>query len=74
MGNNETTKPKYTDDDFMTAINVLSGTSYPSSEYFDCYREVIAYFKEYPEAAIKPYGRLDSIEKVLTLIYPIDGK
>ena len=67
-------KLKYTDDDFMDAINALSKTSHPDCTSFDCYREVIAYFKKHPEAAVKPYGRLDSIEEVLTLIYPIDGK
>ena len=34
MGNNETTKAKYTDDDFMDAINELSQTSNPSCSSF----------------------------------------
>ena len=40
----------------------------------DRYREVIAYFKEHPEEIVKPNGRLDNIEEVLNLIYPVDGK
>lgn len=74
MGNNETTKPKYTDDDFMDAINALSGTSHPDCTSFDCYREVIAYFKKHPEEAVRPNGFPGSVETVLNMIYSVDGK
>ena len=65
-------KPKYTEDDFMHAINVLSRTSCPSSECFDCYREVIAYFKKHPGELVKPGGYFTSVEQVLRRIYPVD--
>ena len=65
-------EPKYTEDDFMDAINALSRTSCPSSECFDCYREVIAYFKKHPGEAVRPNGFPGSVETVLNMIYSAD--
>ena len=67
-------EPKYTHEQFMDAINELSQTSNPSSECFDCHREVIAYFKKHPGELVKPGGYFDNVEQVLITIYPVDGK